>query len=348
MGISYLVIYIVISALSFICLGKFNRVFYWLSLIFLIVFSAFRYEVGCDWATYREVFELYSSYTLSEIWLEREPGFFLLNKIVNELGLSFVYVNVTSTIIFFFGLHQIFKRQPNPIALLALAFPVLIINMPMSAIRQAAAIGIMCIAFLSFVDKRFFRYIILVLLASFFHNSSIIFLLLIPFLGGKYGKKQFLLAFLFFMPAIYLFTLSQTYEIASYRYIQTNIEAAGAFYRVGLLLITALAFQIFLRRGWQSKFPEDYDLVQVGVWLMVLLLPLTLLSSVIGDRLSYYLVPIQLIIWTRLHCFSNRHDKLFIKFIPYAVLFFVFVVWTNYSYHFDLCYSPYKSWFYFN
>ena len=54
-----------------------------------------------------------------------------------------------SSFTFFFGAHYMAQRQQNRIAFLILLFPVLIINMPMSGIRQASAIGALCIAFVT-------------------------------------------------------------------------------------------------------------------------------------------------------------------------------------------------------
>ena len=60
---------------------------------------------------------------------------------------------------------------------LSLAFPVLIINMPMSGIRQAAAIGIMCFAYNAFNDRRLIRFVFCVIVASGFHSSAVSFLI---------------------------------------------------------------------------------------------------------------------------------------------------------------------------
>ena len=59
-----------------------------------------------------------------------------------------------SSAIFFLGVHVLARRQPDPLGFLVLLFPILIINMPMSGIRQGAAIGLLCIAFVAFIDRR--------------------------------------------------------------------------------------------------------------------------------------------------------------------------------------------------
>ena len=61
----------------------------------------------------------------------------------------------------------------------------------MSAIRQAAAIGIICLAILAVIDKRPIYFLFLVLIASGLHASAVLFLVLLPF-SNKYrsiGEK---------------------------------------------------------------------------------------------------------------------------------------------------------------
>ena len=76
---------------------------------------------------------------------------------------------------FFWGIHVFAKRQPDPLSFLILTFPILIINMPMSGIRQGAVIGLICIALVHFSDCRPLKFIMWVLIASGFHLSAIVF-----------------------------------------------------------------------------------------------------------------------------------------------------------------------------
>lgn len=340
----YLIVCAVIFFFSFIRFGKYKHITYWVLLAFLTIFSGFRFQIGCDWSTYEEFFRKVSGFSLQEILLKLDVGFYLINRFIYNLGLDFIYVNVFTSIIFFIGLHSLAKRQLEPISFLALAFPILIVNMPMSALRQGIAIGLVCIAFLAILDKKLIRFIALIVLASLFHSSALIFLLLTPFVKKGYSNKNLILSGLLFLPSAYFLTFTSVDDIAIQRYIQTDIEAYGAIFRVGLLFVTVIFFQFFLRKKWKMNFPEDYTLVQVGSIMIMLLIPLTFVSSVIGDRVGYYFIPIQLIILARLHYFYTGRNRIYIKCAPYVILGVLFIVWTSFSYHFNLCYSPYRSW----
>jgi hypothetical protein len=211
----------------------------------------------------------------------------------------------------------------------------------MSGIRQGAAIGLLCLAFLAFIDKKPIKYIIWVLIASGFHTSAILFMSLVPFASGKYSVKRLVLTVALSTPGFFLLILMSTVQELMGRYIGTNIEAAGAIFRVGAMSLTGAYFFLFLRNKWQKLFLKDYLIVSLGALGMILALCLVAFSSVIGDRFAYYLVPIQAMIFSRI---PFRGNGALHVLLPYIALSFMFIIWTQTSLHFEKCYLPYKSW----
>lgn len=313
-----------------------------LSLLF--VFSAFRFEVGCDWSGYFNQWNIQKFFTFRLALLHGEPTWWAMMHGLQSLGLSYPWLNVASSAIFFLGIHVLAKRQPDPLGFLVLLFPILIINMPMSGMRQAAAIGIMCIAFAAFIDKRLFWFTALTLLASTLHNSAIVFLLLVPLVGGNYTKKRLLLAAILAIPGALVLLIGAAAEQAISRYVGTGEDAAGAVFRVGFLLVAGLGYFLFLRRKWKSTFPRDYKLVSVGALMMCAMIVLVPVSTVIGDRLGYYLIPIETMIFARIPYLPIRNSRAFLSAAPYLGLGLLFLVWTSLSSHFAECYVPYKTW----
>jgi hypothetical protein len=173
---------------------------YGLLLGVVFVFSAFRYEVGCDWTGYLNQYDVFGSLTFAEAVATREPLWTVLIGLQVKLGVPYPWLNVISSFMFFYGIHQLAKRQPDALGFLVLLFPVLILNMPMSGIRQGAAVGIMCLAYLAFMDRRLVRFVGLVLLAAGFHSSAIVFLLLAPMVTGGLSRGRIALALLLALP----------------------------------------------------------------------------------------------------------------------------------------------------
>jgi hypothetical protein len=328
-----------------------RKVIYAIALIFLFVFVGFRYEVGCDWNGYALIFD-YARYSTIEDSLQgREPAFSIINYLLNYYDLDYPYINVISAAIFFLGLCVLARRQPDPLGVLILAFPVLIINLPMSAIRQAMALGVLCVAYNAFVDRKVIRYVVLVMFAASFHYSAIAFFVLAPFIGGQRGfALNIALAGLLTIFGYYF--LHGTFEMYSERYLDVESEhymgeqaqAAGAVFRAGLLALTGAVFIFFLSHRWKASSPRDHLLVWLGAYLMVAVLPLSVFSSVAGDRFGYYLNPIQLIILARVPLLFRSRHSIGLATVPYAASGIVLFTWTYFSQLFQFCYLPYKLW----
>ena len=323
---------------------RLRRQFYVPLLVTLFLFSAFRFEVGCDWTGYLNQFYHYGGFTFAQAIASNEPLWVSLFMLQDLLELPYPWINVISSLIFFYGIHIMARRQPDAMAFLVLLFPILIINMPMSAIGQGAAIGLMCIAFVAFIDRSMLRFIALTVLASLFHSSAIIFLLLTPLVSGSYSHQRLFMALLLAIPVGLILLSGEAAEVATSRYIDSGKDAAGAVFRVALLVLTAIFFLLFLKRQWAVAFPDDFKLVMIGALMMVAMFVLVPISSVISDRLGYYLIPIQAIIFARIPFLPIKQNRAVCIALPYIGLLTVFLVWTSISRHFQLCYLPYQTW----
>lgn len=317
---------------------------YWFALIFLFIFSAFRFEVGCDWTGYLNQYYVYGEVPLAALAQQAEPLWVGLFSLQTLWDLDYPWINVASSAIFFAGAHVMARRQPNPLAFLILLFPVLIINMPMSGIRQGTAIGIMLFAFMAFVDRALLRFVALVFVAAAIHSSAMVFMLLAPLVTGKYSRGRLFLAVILALPGAFFLSGSEEAGIAASRYINTDVDANGAVFRVSVLGLSGLYFLWFLRRKWGRDFPADFKLAMIGSLMMVGVLVLVPVSSVIADRVAYYLIPVQALILARIPYFQWRRNRQLHSAFPYALLLSMFVVWTSLSGLFDQCYRPYQTW----
>lgn len=317
---------------------------YWPLLIGLFLFSAFRFEVGCDWSGYLHQYNVQLRSTLQDAWGRSDPLWWALIEVQQLLGLSYPWMNVLSSAIFFCGAHVFARRQPDPVAFLILIFPVLIINMPMSGIRQGAAIGIMFLAFSAFIDRSLWRFVVWTLLASAFHASAAIFLLLTPFVWGNYSWQRLLLGGFLAIPGAWFLHGSDYAVVAISRYVDTGVDAAGAAFRGAAITLTGIFFIVFLRRLWVRGFPHDYKLAQLGALIMLIVLLVLPFSTVIADRLGYYLIPIQAMIFARIPFLAIQHERPVYIAAPYLGLLALFTVWTQTSDLFRACYLPYQSW----
>ena len=337
---------IYIVAYAGICLLRIAnaRALYPALIAMLFLFSAFRFEVGCDWTGYINQFVSFKTLSLSDAFQQREPLWTSLFALQSWLDLPYPWINVASSAIFFFGVDRLARRQPDPLAFLILLFPVLILNMPMSGIRQAAAIGMMCIAYGAFIDRKLLIFVAVTLVATGLHSSAIVFLLLAPLVNGNFSKARLALAGALAIPGALALLSTSAAETATSRYVETGVDAAGAAFRVGLLTLTAGLYFLRLRRPWAEAFPRDLKLVTIGCLAMLAITFLVPVSSVIGDRLGYYFVPIQAMIFARLPFLKLMGSRQALIAAPYVGLLVVLTAWVSLSLLFDRCYLPYQTW----
>lgn len=323
---------------------KVDDSFYWIVLAILFLFVGFRFEVGCDWSGYLVHYRIQGDAGYEEALLRREPGWWALVETIEQFDLPYPALNVAVSVIFFFGLHALARRQPDPLGFLILAFPLLIVNIPMSALRQAAAVGLICIAFLAFLDRRLLRFLFWMAVASLFHSSAIVFLLLAPMVHGSYTKARLFASALLAIPGLFMLANTPAGEWATDRYIESSNMAHGAVFRLATLSITGLLFFLLARRPWSRHFAGDYKFASLGALMMLAIFPMAFYSSIASDRFGYYLMPIQLMILARLPQLFRVHGSAALYLSPYLAMGLVFLVWTQLSWHFDQCYQPYRSW----
>ncbi|WP_416898619.1 MAG: EpsG family protein [Minwuia sp.] len=320
----------------------FRNAAYWASLFSLLLFVGFRYNVGCDWSGYFKNYYIADITTYGDALRTLDPGYWALVVTLRRIGAPYEYLNVATATIFFIGLHVLARRQPDPMAFLALCFPILIINMPMSGIRQGAAIGFMCLAFAAFMDRKLISYLSWIILGSTFHSSILVFLFLAPFVAGRLRSLNILAAVVISLPGLYFLMQTDAAALAEERYIDSDLVAAGAAFRLALLTASGIFFLRFLSPAWREEFAEDHKLASIGSWMMIVTIALISVSTVIGDRFGYYLIPVQAMIFARIPFLPLGENRRFYSLLPYAALTLVFVIWTIFSWHFNECYVPYQ------
>ena len=327
-------------------IGRFGpeiqKFLYFFFLIALFLFSGFRYEVGCDWKVYNVIFNMDNAVYAFRDGGSLEIGYYLTMIWLKKFGIGFQALNIITSGIFFLGLHAIAKREKHPLLILAFAFPFLIINLPMSAIRQGAAFGFLAIAFLAFFDKKFFKYIFFTLFATSFHSSSILFLAFAPIYFFRVNIKNLILASIIFIPFLFLVYFSSFGLIAQERYVQGDLSSFGAYFRIIVLFFIASYFLFFLREKWKRLYPKDYEFILLGslgiIFITLFILPI---STVIADRLGYYFWFFGLIILARIIALPGTLREV-IAVGSALGLFFVFIFWTQNSPIFYECYMPYN------
>jgi hypothetical protein len=314
--------------------------------LLIVAMVGLRYEVGGDWLNYITIFNDLRYANLREAIAGGDPGYSALNWLALRIGADIWFVNLICAAFFTWGLVRFTRQQPNPWLALCVAVPYLIIVVAMGYTRQAAAIGFMLAGMSEFRRQhsmlRFGAYIVA---CALFHKTAIIILPIVAFattqnrwimigLGGVLGL------------VLYYLLLNAGIDTLMQNYVEADYDAQGAAIRVAMNVLPAIIFLIFQRRFGLDEFDRklwrNFSLAALAALGLLMLME----SSVVVDRLALYLIPLQLVVFSRLPYAFQRGGKpngLFtLGVIAYSAT--VQFVWLTAATHADY-WLPYKIWF---
>ncbi len=315
-------------------------------LLLALVIGA-REEVGCDWGSYLEHFYATQGEDLAYALTTTDPAYAFVNWLSALAGLQIHTVNTVCAVIFVTGLFLFCRRQPAPLLAAVVAIPYLVVVVSMGYTRQATAVGLLMIAFNAFTDGRRWLFLLFVVAAASFHRSAIMFAPLVAFVTppGELRRWRPQRAFAMGAGAVASSALLAVFigghiEQYSYAYVESEYRAAGDVYRIALNSAAGLIFLIF-RRRWRDQF-GDAKLYAVLALASVATIPLMAISSVGADRLSLYLIPLQIAAFSRLPLLLPGRLRLAAKAGvggAYAAVLFVWLQFADHAY----CWVPYDS-----
>lgn len=273
----------------------------------ILVMVGLRYEVGGDWVNYNIIFDSVRYADLGRALSQSDPGYSLLNWIAVQVGAGIWLVNLVCALFFTWGLLRFTAQQPNPWLALVVATPYLVIVVAMGYTRQAVAIGFI-LAGLSSLRRNssMVRFGLYVAAAALFHQTALVVLPLVALAGTH--NKWIMATFGALLAAILFYLLvAARFELLVQNYV--DYDAQGAAIRISMNVVPAVLFLF-----WQRRF--SFDEADRKLWrnfswaaLAALVLLMVLSSSVVVDRLSLYLIPLQLVVLSRLPFAFPRQQR---------------------------------------
>ena len=187
-------VYIVLLILIFVLYGLANslnisdnakkKVFLILTGLLFVLLAALRHKsVGADTADYWLDYQLGRSATFKEAFTDwgENKAYYWLNGIFRKAGVP---------IQFWFGLlglisvgpvfYLIYKYSENPLFSVLLYLSVGTYMFTLAGLKQAVAIAFIIFAFVQAINKKPVAFILLVMIATFFHQTALVFLVVYP------------------------------------------------------------------------------------------------------------------------------------------------------------------------
>ena len=140
-------------------------------------------SIGNDTQGYIDYFDSIKSLSLSQALdnTRFEKGYILLNYILSRISKNSQILLIVSGAFSYFSLSRwTYKWSAAPGLILCLAVEMLYIDSWMNIVRQAIAFFILLFAFDDLVERKFWRFLVITVLAAQFHNAAYAFLLAWP------------------------------------------------------------------------------------------------------------------------------------------------------------------------
>jgi hypothetical protein len=303
-----------------------------------------RYEVGADWENYLDIYRRIRPAEFEQALSIADPGYGFLNWFSARIGWEIWLVNLVCALLLVFGVVRFAKIQAEPWLAVAAAVPYLLIVVGMGYTRQAVAIGL-CMAGLVAVSKGSLgRFVLWVLAGALFHRTAVI---LIPLVGIAYTRNRLqALAFGIVggIAGYYLLTSGAGAEHFKRLYVERSLESQGAVVRLAMNVPPALLY-LFNSRRFASDDTERSVWRSFAIVALASLAALGLTNSTTAlDRLGLYIIPLQIVVLSRLPAAFALHGRQSRLLTIFTLLYLAAIqfVWLNFAAN-AVAWIPYQA-----
>ena len=275
--------------------------------LYLTLLSGFRYDVGTDFSNYLHYFYLI------ELGYDdvAEISFVYLFKFSQFIGLTEQFVFFVLALIISFGFISYFKYFCDKSGFLAiyLFFTVSIFYFAsFNLVRQFTAVAIFLFSVRYIIERRMFKYILMILFSSSFHISALLMLPLYFVMNKNYNLKFYSLMFVIFL---FSFQLIYMVGMKTPYFIYLERESVSSINKSSVMVFVTLSVFLFVFLCYQPK--NNKSILINNMLFMSILMGVGLLFSslppMIFSRFNYFFSPaliISIVYFVNMFSFSKK------------------------------------------
>ena len=327
------------------------RLVFWLVwIVVLSIFIGLRVDIGGDWANYADHYLRIAQDGYAAIGVARSFVFGILYLISAQLGIQIFGVNLIVGIIFSISLALFCRSRPFPWVATFVAVPYLVIVVSLGYTRQSLAIACILLAIMAAEHDRLGRAMFWTAMGATIHVSALMFfgVLGLTFFKPVFSRAQkwmssiglstwrraaLLMIGLLVMGGLGLVIWDKVQSLFEYYVHRDQWDSTGAKVRV---LMNSVPAAVLLVAALRTRNHEIFG-HQIWVWISVVSVAMLVIVgsfSTMTDRLSLYLLPLQLHVWSSIPLLIKssevRSTMIFGVCGAYALVQFV---WLNFATH---------------
>ena len=309
--------------------------------VLMTLMIGLRYHVGADWIPYEEIFADARHEKLGGLPAIADPGYYLLNIAVQQVGGALWLVNLICAAIFVWGLARFAEAQERPWLAMVVATPYLVIVVAIGYTRQGVSIGLIMAGLAAYSRTgSVLRFAAYVAVAATFHKTAIVALPLVA-VANERGRFINLLIAAALTYLFYNFFLSASVGRLVTNYIDARYAAEGAGIRVAMSVVPATLFFLRSRHlGFSERERHIWRNLSIAAFGFLFLL-VVIQSSAAVDRLALYTIPLQLAVLSRPKSIFTAEG--FGTFLVIAYAAAVQFTWLTFAHH-ARYWVPYHFW----
>ncbi|CAG9355494.1 EpsG family protein [Clostridium perfringens] len=263
---------------------------------FLAFISMFRASfIGNDTIQYLNIFENLKFYEIKDFKGRYELGYIFLNKLIlNISDNSQLILIITSFFIIFSYSRFIYKYSNNIWLSMLLYFCLGYFGNSMNIIRQEMAIAILFFAYDFLIRRKFLKFVVIVFIASLFHQLSIIFIIAYPISKLKLNFNTILVFLSVTILGVLLFNpiLSMLMKFTKYNYYLDSVYLDGEIRLASVLnimiLIITLIFGLIINKYYNVYKFDNCVRIMTLFLLMGTVISIISLRFNLLDRVANY------------------------------------------------------------
>lgn len=309
-----------------------------IALIVIYFFSAFRFRVGWDYSYYYNT--IVYGYTTNINGLNECATIFLVD-IAKLSGVTNIYFAINSFICIFFIMSMIKKYSYDRWLSLIffVCFPLFYLN-SFSVIRMFSAVAISFYGFKYIINKNLFKYTITVIIASLFHKSAIVAIILYfaaHHIKMKTSKLIMVLALLPLLSNLFQRLIMQYFPRYGIYFNPTDIqEGTKAIVIFVIIGVISLIFRTKIIKN-DNAASLYFNIYFIGLAIYLAFLEL----GTLGHRFSLYGTIYSILLVPKIiSLFGTKNERVFFNTLVYlsCIAMFIYTIYVG-----KTTYIPYRT-----